>query len=70
MKISFLITLPCIFWGLASTGMSAGEETGLTPAAQKAAQKYTLVDTHIDVPYRLEESWADVTKSAEDGDFD
>lgn len=29
-----------------------------------------LVDTHIDVPYRLEDEWADVTGHTEDGDFD
>lgn len=42
-------------------------------ADQKAhhlAQKYLLVDTHIDVPYRLEDGWVDVTRATEGGDFD
>ncbi len=38
--------------------------------ARLLAQKFILVDTHIDVPYRLEEEWADVTGKLDDGDFD
>jgi membrane dipeptidase len=33
-------------------------------------QKYLLVDTHIDVPERLEENWEDVTRATKSGDFD
>ena len=43
------------------------------PIKQKAsevAQKYMLADTHIDVPYRLEAGWVDVTAATEGGDFD
>lgn len=38
--------------------------------AHKLAQDTLIVDTHIDVPYRLEEKWVDVTKATEGGDFD
>ena len=38
--------------------------------ARELAQKLLLVDTHIDVPYRLEENWVDVTRATEGGDFD
>ncbi|MBB3167097.1 dipeptidase [Simiduia aestuariiviva] len=38
--------------------------------ARQIAQKYPLVDGHIDVPYRLQEAWADVTQATVDGDFD
>lgn len=38
--------------------------------AKELAQKYILVDGHIDVPYRLNEKWEDVTKATEGGDFD
>ncbi|NNJ66021.1 MAG: membrane dipeptidase, partial [Xanthomonadales bacterium] len=34
------------------------------------AKRYLLVDTHIDVPYRLEENWEDVTRTTAKGDFD
>jgi membrane dipeptidase len=57
--------------GLALPPASA-EEQKVDPGAtaRLLAQKYTLVDTHIDVPYRLEEEWVDVTRKLEDGDFD
>lgn len=32
--------------------------------------KYPLVDTHIDVPYRLNNKWEDVTRATEKGEFD
>lgn len=38
--------------------------------ANELAQKYILVDGHIDVPYRLQEKWVDVTKATDGGDFD
>jgi len=38
--------------------------------ANEIAQKYILVDGHIDVPYRLQEKWQDVTVATEGGDFD
>ena len=39
-------------------------------AAVAAAQNYLLIDTHIDVPERLEGKWSDVTGRTEGGDFD
>lgn len=42
----------------------------LAASANMIVQKYMLIDTHVDVPYRLEEEWSDVTMSTEDGDFD
>lgn len=38
--------------------------------AKKLAQQNIIIDSHIDVPYRLEEKWVDVTKATKDGDFD
>jgi membrane dipeptidase len=43
------------------------------PTSERAAQithDALVVDTHIDVPYRLREKWADVTSATTDGDFD
>jgi len=39
-------------------------------AAEALAQRALIVDTHIDVPYRLQENWEDVTTATEKGDFD
>lgn len=39
-------------------------------AAKRITQQNIIVDGHIDVPYRLQKQWVDVTKSTEGGDFD
>ncbi|QJR82729.1 membrane dipeptidase [Alteromonas pelagimontana] len=38
--------------------------------ASDIAQQTIIIDSHIDVPYRVHEKWVDVAKSAEDGQFD
>ncbi|MBQ4850662.1 dipeptidase [Pseudoalteromonas sp. MMG012] len=38
--------------------------------AHRLAQQNILIDTHIDVPYRLKEQWDDVSKATKSGDFD
>nr|WP_250207280.1 dipeptidase [Alteromonas oceanisediminis] len=38
--------------------------------ADQIAQQTIIVDGHIDVPYRIKNRWADVTKATDDGDFD
>lgn len=49
---------------------TAGAAPSLTEQAQAIAKRHLLIDTHIDVPYRLEEDWEDVTKATQRGDFD
>src|SRR5688500_17846338 len=46
------------------------EATERLQRATRLARDALLVDTHIDVPYRLEEGWADVTRATPDGEFD
>jgi len=38
--------------------------------ARALVKKYLLVDTHIDVPYRIHSEWEDVTQATEKGEFD
>lgn len=38
--------------------------------AEQLAQQMLIVDTHIDVPYRLKNRWEDVTQAAPGGEFD
>jgi len=38
--------------------------------ATKIAKENIIIDTHIDVPYRLEHEYEDVSKATEQGDFD
>jgi len=62
------ITSALIISGLIS--LPAFAETFVTPKAKALAQKHILVDTHIDVPYRLEDMWNDVSHATNQGDFD
>ncbi len=38
--------------------------------AQRIAKQYIIVDTHVDVPYRIDAKPADVSEATEGGDFD
>lgn len=48
----------------------AAPEPDLAARAREIALASIIVDTHIDVPYRLDEEWADVSQATEGGDFD
>lgn len=45
-------------------------ESGPIPDAKTIAINSIIIDTHVDVPYRLENSPADISKPTETGDFD
>lgn len=49
---------------------ATGDEADPATRAARIARDHIIVDTHIDVPYRLEEEWADVTVATDGGDFD
>jgi membrane dipeptidase len=50
---------------------TAGSTTIAASArAKELAMSSIIVDTHIDVPYRIEEEWVDVSEATEGGDFD
>ncbi len=71
MKPLPLVLLFCIA-GLAGANPAQAQEgsSASLETARAIAQRNILIDTHIDVPYRLEEGWADVTRPTPDGDFD
>jgi membrane dipeptidase len=61
--------------GVYASSLRAMEKivVGLDEAKMKAnelAQKYLIIDTHQDVPYRLKKSMEDISKRTERGDFD
>lgn len=61
--------------GLAMCSLSvfaddADADAKLQAKASQLAQKYLITDTHIDVPYRIEEDWEDVAVATAKGDFD
>ncbi|CAH9064538.1 hypothetical protein PSECIP111951_03377 [Pseudoalteromonas holothuriae] len=65
------MTLRFTLCALALSVLSAqAQDYQASERAQRIAQKNILIDTHIDVPYRIKDKWADVTKATEDGDFD
>lgn len=62
-----------MFWLLASSVLLSGSAIAtphLSDKAQQLVQQSIIVDSHIDVPYRLHEKWQDVTQALEEGDFD
>ncbi|HUG43257.1 MAG TPA: dipeptidase [Acidobacteriota bacterium] len=42
----------------------------LREKAERLAHELILVDTHIDIPYRLSEGWEDISRRTPGGDFD
>jgi len=55
---------------LLSTTVSAAKTYSASEKAIKLTQDTILIDTHIDVPFRLNEKWEDVTQATASGDFD
>lgn len=47
-----------------NTGAASGSK------AQQLAQQHIIIDTHIDVPYRLHKDWEDVSVATQRGEFD
>ncbi len=45
-------------------------EEALKAKARELAQKFIIVDTHVDVPYRLREKMEDISARTASGDFD
>ncbi|MCS4307738.1 membrane dipeptidase [Rheinheimera pacifica] len=63
-----------MFFGVALLSGCAATATNNTVSqastAQQLAQQYIIIDTHIDVPYRLHKDWEDVTVATQRGEFD
>lgn len=55
---------------LSLTTAAAAQQYTASERAHEIAQKNLIIDTHIDVPYRLNKEWEDVTRATARGDFD
>ena len=55
---------------LTACGGHAPPPMDLAAEARRIANESIIVDTHIDVPYRLIDSDEDVSQATESGDFD
>jgi len=69
-RVKLVVSLAAALLFMATTAGAEVIKQDLAAPANRVAQKYLLIDTHIDVPYRLEEEWSDVTLSTQEGDFD
>lgn len=49
---------------------SCTSEPNLEETAQDIARNTIIVDTHVDVPYRLKANWEDISQRTPEGDFD
>lgn len=70
-KFTLMVTTATLLVACGNTGSDEAQGP-VDPKirAQEIAQATLIVDTHIDVPYRLRETWEDVVNSTEGGDFD
>ncbi|CUA84488.1 dipeptidase [Pseudidiomarina woesei] len=55
---------------LSLTTAAVAQEYTASERAHRIAQDNLIIDTHIDVPYRLNKDWEDVTRATKRGDFD
>ncbi|MFH0989019.1 MAG: dipeptidase [bacterium] len=62
----FLLIIPDHFLQAQNTP----QEKALRDKAEKLARQVLLIDTHIDVPYRLKEKWEDISQRTQGGNFD
>jgi membrane dipeptidase len=73
MKKSFCTAIAIATLGACTTVPTGSDSDGqatVEPTSQSLAHKFIVVDTHIDLPYRLHRNWVDVTETSEVGEFD
>jgi membrane dipeptidase len=67
LKTTSVIMLTLSIFACSSTSSKIED---IDKQANRIAQENIIVDGHIDVPYRVESNWVDVTKATKGGDFD
>ncbi len=70
MRLGALLVATLLMLGCESANDASISPTNFDSQAQRIAKDMLLVDTHIDVPYRLHLKWDDVSQRTPDGDFD
>lgn len=74
-RVAWTLFIACgVLVGQQSVGLTsqtkAPTDADLRARAKKLAQEYIIVDTHIDVPYRLTNKWEDISVRTQGGNFD
>lgn len=70
MKNRTSVTAVYLLAALGLSGCAAKPPATELTQAQRIAKSAIIVDGHIDVPYRVNKHWVDVTQATADGDFD
>ena len=70
MRLGAVLAATLLMLGCESANEASTSPTNIDSQAQRIAKDMLLVDTHIDVPYRLHLKWDDVSQRTADGDFD
>jgi membrane dipeptidase len=68
LRRALVSALAVVLCGCGTDGSAPQED--LESQAKRLAQELILVDTHVDVPYRLNEKVEDISQRTEGGDFD
>ncbi|MCX6134077.1 MAG: dipeptidase [Ignavibacteriales bacterium] len=69
---TFLVRLTILlsFATLSLTARQAPQDKAMLARAQKLAQQFVIIDTHVDVPFRLKMKFEDISKLTPEGNFD
>lgn len=70
LTLCLIVLLPFALTPAPTQAQAQDGEPEFAASAVATARSDLLIDTHVDVPDRLEGKWADVTGRTEDGDFD
>lgn len=65
MRVQFFI-----FCFVLTSTFACTSEVDLSQKAKQLARQTIIVDGHVDLPYRLQNNWEDVSESTDSGDFD
>ena len=64
LKPIFILLIPLL------VAAQSKKEDPLYKKAVELAHKFIIIDTHVDVPYRLKSHWEDISQRTEGGHFD
>lgn len=70
MRLGTVLAATVLMFGCESANEASTSPINIDSQAQRIAKDMLLVDTHIDVPYRLQMNWEDVSQATTGGSFD
>lgn len=70
LRVAIILLIVLVAACSGQTKKTGDIELELKEKAQELAQKYMIIDTHMDVPYRLKKKTEDISERTAGGDFD